>query len=89
LGRRALSDALAIDGARRGYVVEPSLFEAAGGAPTLSPFTGEILLKRGLSPGRQIGEIIRRAEEAWMDADFPTEPATLGHILHDSIKHLS
>ena len=89
LGRRALSDALAIDGARRNYLVDKALFEAAGGAPTLSPFTGEILLKRGLSPGRQIGDIIRRAEEAWMDADFPTEPATLSHILHDSIRHLS
>ena len=89
LGRRTVLEALGIDAARRHYTIGAELFSAVGGAPTISPFTGEILLKRGVEPGRQMGEMIRRAEEMWMDAGFPTEPDQLNSILGNAIAHLS
>lgn len=89
LGRRTVLEALGIDAARRGYSIAPELFGAIGSAPTVSPFTGDILMKRGIEPGRRMGEIIRRAEELWMDADFPGAPERLNAILNDTMAYLS
>ncbi len=91
MGRRTLLEALGIEAARRNYRISADLFTAIGGAPTVSPFTGEILIKRGIAPGPELGEIIRRAEELWMDADFPSEPQRLTMILTEAmaLAHLS
>jgi poly(A) polymerase len=89
LGRRTVLEALGIDAARRGYLIAPELFAAIGSAPTVSPFTGDILIKRGIEPGRQMGDIIRRAEELWMDSDFPGAPERLNAILNDTMAYLS
>ena len=89
LGRRTLTEALVIDAARRNYKTDPLLLSAAGRAPTLSPFTGNMLLKRGVPQGRKIGEMIQRAEESWMAADFPSDADQLNSFLNEAIKNLS
>ena len=89
LGRRTLTEALVIDAARRNYKTDPLLLSAAGSAPTLSPFTGNMLLKRGVPQGRKIGEMIQRAEESWMAADFPSDADQLNSFLNEAIKNLS
>ena len=89
LGRRTLTEALVIDAARRNYKIDPLLLSAAGSAPTLSPFTGNMLLKRGVPQGRKIGEMIQRAEESWMAADFPSDADQLNSFLNEAIKNLS
>ena len=89
LGRRTLTEALVIDAARRDYSTDPALLAAAGSAPTTSPFTGNMLLKRGVAEGRKIGEMIQRAEEAWIAADFPSDSAQLNGFLNEAIKTLS
>jgi len=55
----------------------------------MSPFTGSMLLKRGVPQGRKIGEIIERAEESWMAADFPSDAGQLNAYLTEAIKTLS
>ena len=89
LGRRTLTEALVIDAARRNSSIDPALLSAAGSAPVMSPFTGSMLLKRGVPQGRKIGEIIQRAEESWMAADFPSDARQLNAFLNEAIKSLS
>ncbi|MCX8504871.1 MAG: CCA tRNA nucleotidyltransferase [Beijerinckiaceae bacterium] len=89
LGRRTLTDALVIDAARRNSSIDPASLSAAGSAPVMSPFTGSMLLKRGVPQGRKIGEIIQRAEESWMAADFPSDAGQLNAFLNEAIKTLS
>ena len=89
LGRRTLTEALVIDAARRNSSIDPALLSAAGSAPVMSPFTGSMLLKRGVPQGRKIGEIIQRAEESWMAADFPGDAGQLNAFLNEAIKTLS
>jgi poly(A) polymerase len=89
LGRRTLTEALIIDAARHNYATDPALLSAASSAPTVSPFTGNMLLKRGVPQGRKMGEIIQRAEESWMAADFPSSGDQLAAFLNEAIKTLS
>jgi poly(A) polymerase len=48
-------------------------------APKL-PFKAGDFLARGLSPGPALGAALARAENAWIDAGFPLDPATLDSI---------
>jgi len=89
LGRRTLTEALVIDAARRNSSIDPALLSAAGSAPVMSPFTGSMLLKRGVPQGRKVGEIIQRAAESWMAADFPGDAGQLNAFLNEAIKTLS
>lgn len=89
LGRHTVREALEIDAARRSYTIRSEYYAAIGGAPTVSPFTGDMLIRRGVQPGRMMGDIIRRAEDGWMDADFPAAPDRLQIILNEAIAHLS
>ena len=89
LGRRTLTEALVIDAARRNSSIDPALLSAAGSAPVMSPFTGSMLLKRGVPQGRKVGEIIQRAEESWMAADFPSDAGQINAFLNEAIKTLS
>ncbi len=44
------------------------------------PIKAGDFLARGLSPGRALGEALTHAENAWIDAGFPLDPATLDSI---------
>ena len=85
LGRRAAREALQIEAARRGLEPDQEAILAAEQAPTASPFTGERLLKAGLSPGKRMGAIIRHADRRWADAGFPAGSGAIAAILEQAI----
>ncbi len=89
VGRRATTDALVIDAGRRDVKVASELWLAAGSAPTHSPFTGAALIKRGIAAGPLVGTIIRHAETAWADADFPSDPESLRSLMAEAITRYS
>ncbi|MBV8399393.1 MAG: hypothetical protein JOZ17_11735, partial [Acetobacteraceae bacterium] len=43
-------------------------------------------ITRGLSPGPQLGKALAAAEDAWVAANFPVDPATLAAIADDAIR---
>jgi poly(A) polymerase len=43
---------------------------AASWGPPVLPVTGEDILRLGVSRGPKVGELLRRAEAAWVDSDF-------------------
>jgi poly(A) polymerase len=45
------------------------------------PWSGRDLLKHGHPPGPDIGERLRIAERAWIEADFPSDEAKLARLL--------
>ncbi|GGE40009.1 poly(A) polymerase [Agaricicola taiwanensis] len=52
--------------------------------PPLLPWTGGDLIARGLA-GAEVGQGLRRLEEAWIEADFSSEPRILGQLLEKAI----
>jgi poly(A) polymerase len=48
-------------------------------APTF-PLKADDFLKRGLAKGPALGKALRAAEEAWIAADFPADPAAIASI---------
>jgi tRNA nucleotidyltransferase/poly(A) polymerase len=48
--------------------------------PPKLPFKAGDFLARGLSPGPALGAALAQAENAWIDAGFPVDPATLDGI---------
>ena len=45
------------------------------------PFTGADLVAQGLSPGPQIGQILKALQADWIRAGFPRDPAILNRLL--------
>lgn len=45
-----------------------------------SPFRAADFIARGIPKGPQLGAALRAAEEAWIAADFPTDPAMVARI---------
>lgn len=48
------------------------------------PWSGRDLLRNGHTPGPGIGEYLRIAEQAWIEADFPSDKARLARLLDRS-----
>ena len=88
-GRRVITDALVVDMGRRDTKIDSELWTAAGSAPTHSPFTGAMVIKRGVVAGPVIGEIIRHAEAAWEASDFSSDPKLLQNLLSEAIARYS
>jgi hypothetical protein len=45
------------------------------------PFTGADLLKQGIKPGPQMGQILKALQADWIRAGFPRDPAALNRLL--------
>jgi poly(A) polymerase len=88
-GRRVITDALVVDMGRRDAKIDSELWTAAGSAPTHSPFTGAMVIKRGVPAGPIIGEIIRHADAAWEASDFSSDPKLLQNLLSEAIARYS
>ena len=54
-------------------------------APTF-PLKADDFLKRGLAKGPALGVALRAAEEAWIAADFPADPAAIAAIADTAAK---
>lgn len=50
------------------------------------PLRGEDVLARGVSPGPQVGKVLRAVESWWVEADFPEDAALLAARLDEAIK---
>ena len=87
--RRITTDALIIDAGRRNIAIDRSLWEAAGSAPSASPFTGAMIIKRGIPAGPIIGEIIRYVENNWAANDFTTNPERIAELISDAVGRYS
>ena len=88
-GRRVTIDALIVDMGRRDAKLDSELWMAAGSAPTHSPFTGAMVIKRGVPAGPLIGQIIRHAEAAWEASDFSSDPQLLQNLISEAIARYS
>ena len=72
-GKYATLAALAIYSAERSHELNPDQLAAIDTAPQTSPFTGELMLSLGVSPGPEMGRLIQCAEQLWIDAKMPTD----------------
>ena len=77
-GRAAFEDALLLTAARA-RATAPEVTRLLGLAQSWEvprrPFRAADFLARGLKPGPALGLAVSRAEAAWIDADFPEDPA--------------
>jgi len=90
-GRRGALDALALlqadssaapdDPAWRGA----AQFLETAPAPAF-PLKAEDLMRRGLSPGRELGLALKRLQAAWIRAGFPTEPRRVMQLLEEATR---
>ena len=75
---RALAYAHGLDCARdRLLLAEGSLAPLAGWAVPRFPLTGRVVIARGVPAGPDVARLLRAAEERWVAAGFPDEPAAL------------
>jgi poly(A) polymerase len=44
------------------------------------PLTSADFISRGIEKGPKLGEALRKAEQGWIEADFPSDPAALKAI---------
>ena len=50
------------------------------------PLKADDFLKRGLAKGPALGAALRAAEQAWIAADFPADPAAIASIADTAAK---
>lgn len=86
MGREAFQDRALIAFARAGAPLDDEGWRAlaaiaADGPIPVFPLKAADFLARGMAPGPALGAALKRAEEAWIEAGFPREPAALEGIL--------
>ncbi|MGH6819816.1 MAG: CCA tRNA nucleotidyltransferase, partial [Methylocella sp.] len=89
-GRQAASDAiiLAQADARPGYDDEwesARKFLHDTEEPRL-PFSGADFIARGITEGRAIGKALKELQARWIEAGFPTDPASLARLLDETLR---
>ncbi|MCI0466872.1 MAG: CCA tRNA nucleotidyltransferase [Beijerinckiaceae bacterium] len=89
-GRQAAADAivLAQADAAPGHDAEwqrARNYLAGTGEPRL-PFSGADIIAHGITEGRAIGKALKELETAWMNAGFPTDPASLKRLLDETLR---
>lgn len=79
-GREATSDALALVGAgRQDYDAARA---AAHNLPEPKfPISGADLIARGMTPGKDMGDMLAEIEKMWILKGFPEDPAEVGQIV--------
>lgn len=64
-------DAVIIHASRTGQIISDSVWELLNNwEPPPFPISGNDLKTRGMSEGREMGEALREAEDAWIKSDF-------------------
>lgn len=85
-GRQACLDALTLAQAESHSAADDAgwmgahQFMREAAEPQL-PFTGADLLKQGIKPGPQMGQILKALQADWIRAGFPRDPAALNRLL--------
>ena len=49
----------------------------------LLPISGEDVIAIGVTPGPQVGEVLREVETWWVDSDFPEDVAVIARQMKD------
>jgi len=89
-GSRAAADALALAFAESSASPhDPQWLEAAGflnetPAPAF-PIKGADLIARGVSPGRELGAVLKSLQAKWIRAGFPRDPASVLQLLEEAV----
>ncbi len=89
-GSRAAADALALAFAESGARADdPQWLEAAAylertPAPVF-PIKGADLIARGVSPGRQLGAVLKSLQAKWIRAGFPRDPVVVQRLLEEAV----
>jgi len=90
-GRRGALDALALLQAESGASAEDAQwrraldFVEASEAPVF-PVKAADLMRRGVTPGRELGAILKRLQADWIRAGFPNEPRKLVELIEKATK---
>jgi len=89
-GRQACLDALSLAQAESHAAADDARWLAAhrflreAAEPQL-PFTGADLVAQGLTPGPQIGQLLKALQADWIRAGFPRDPAALNRLLRKAM----
>jgi poly(A) polymerase len=90
-GRRAACDALSLAHAQSGASADDAAWTSAARflADTPEPrmpFGGADLIRRGIPPGKAVGEVLKRLQAAWIRAGFPDAPQDLTRLIQDALE---
>ena len=86
LGREGFLDAALLGWARSGDPAWSAALDLATSWPIpVRPFSGRQLEAIGLSSGPHLGRVLAKAEQRWVEADFPDSEAALEEILRQAI----
>jgi poly(A) polymerase len=90
LGPADFLDRVLIAWARWGAAADDAQWRALASLPQRwavpkFPLTSADFLSRGIEKGPKLGEALRRAEQGWIEADFPDDPASLKAIADRAI----
>jgi poly(A) polymerase len=86
LGREGFLDAALLGWARSGDPAWSAALDLATSWPIpVRPFSGRQLEAIGLPSGPHLGRVLAKAEQRWVEADFPDSEAALEEILRQAL----
>jgi poly(A) polymerase len=94
LGETSYRDRLLLAWARAGHGAEPAHWVALAQlpqrfTPPKFPLKAADFIARGVAEGPALGHVLTLAEDAWLAADFPLEPAALASLADQAVARLT
>jgi len=94
LGEEGYRDRLLLAWARAGSTADPAPWIELARlpqrfTPPKFPLRAADFIARGVAEGRPLGQVLTLAEDAWLAADFPLEPAALSVIADQAVARLA
>jgi poly(A) polymerase len=94
LGEDSYRNRLMLAWARAGRDADPAPWRALATLPqrwhaAKFPLKAADFLARGVAEGPALGQVLTLAEDAWLAADFPLDPAALGVIADQAVARLT
>ena len=94
LGEASYRDRLLLAWARAGHGAEPAHWVALAQlpqrfTPPKFPLKAADFIARGVAEGPALGHVLTLAEDAWLAADFPLEPAALASLADQTVARLT
>ncbi len=89
-GRQAAADAFILaqadDHPERAALWDEARKSLAATEEPQFPFSGAVLIARGIGEGRAVGEALKALEAEWIQAGFPTDPAHLDRLIEEAVR---
>ena len=88
LGEQTFHDRARLVWAARPDIASPAYWKAlmdemSEWTRPLLPISGEDVIAIGVTPGPQVGEVLREVETWWVDSDFPEDVAVIARQMKD------